>query len=235
MYEFHDLAAIVPLSSNKEIQSLTYDISVNGQIEKALVWQNKIIDGRNRSIACNNLGLELKVEILPDAMTYDEVLNLVISKNIRRSLSTTQKAISAYNAYKKMKQDSKKISTSQIANNWGISNSALEAVIFVSKNQPEYIDILFNGNKVRVANAVNGEVITTNSIVTLSRIIRSNIKNGIVIHREFNTYQNSQSSEGFVNNEAYEWYVQNHGLIKDNSAKIDEILREHANMKFGKE
>jgi len=235
MYEFHDLAAIVPLSSNKEIQSLTYDISVNGQIEKALVWQNKIIDGRNRSIACNNLGLELKVEILPDAMTYDEVLNLVISKNIRRSLSTTQKAISAYNAYKKMKQDSKKISTSQIANNWGISNSALEAVIFVSKNQPEYIDILFNGNKVRVANAVNGEVVTTNSIVTLSRIIRSNIKNGIVIHREFNTYQNSQSSEGFVNNEAYEWYVQNHGLIKDNSAKIDEILREHANMKFGKE
>jgi hypothetical protein len=235
MYEFHDLAAIVPLSSNKEIQSLTYDISVNGQIEKALVWQNKIIDGRNRSIACKNLGLELKVEILPDEMTYDEVLNLVISKNIRRSLSTTQKAISAYNAYKKMKQDSKKISTSQIANNWGISNSALEAVIFVSKNQPEYIDILFNGNKVRVANAVNGEVVTTNSIVTLSRIIRSNIKNGIVIHREFNTYQNSQSSEGFVNNEAYEWYVQNHGLIKDNSAKIDEILREHANMKFGKE
>ena len=234
MYEFHEFAAIVPLSSEKELEALTYDISINGQIDKALVWQNKIIDGRNRSIACNNLGLELKVEILPDEMTYNEIFNLVMSKNNRRSLSPTQKAISAYNSYKEMKRTNKRVSTTLIAKMWGISDSLLEATIFISKHQPDYIDILFNGNKVKVGNVESGEVITTNSIVTLSRVIRSNIKNGIVIHRDYSKYKGYHSGEDFVNEEAYEWFVQNHGIIKDDSAKLDGVLVDYANMKFSK-
>jgi hypothetical protein len=229
MYEFHELAAIVPLSSEKELEALTYDISINGQIEKALVWQNKIIDGRNRSIACNNLGLELKVEILPDEMTYEEIFNLVMSKNNRRSLSPTQKAISAYNSYKEMKRINKRVSTSIISKMWGISDSLLEAVIFTAKYHPEYIDILFKGNKVKVGDVVSGEFITTSSIAILSRIIRSNIKNGVVVTNDYSPKSKNHANFSFVNEEAYEWYMQNHGLIS-----YDESLNALANMQFSK-
>lgn len=233
MYEFHELAAIVPLSSEKELEALKYDISVNGQIEKAIVWQNKIIDGRNRSMACKALGIDLKVEILDDNMPYEEVFSLVMSKNNRRSLSPTQKAISAFNSYKELKQLKKRATVPSVAMMWGISSSVLDAVIFIAKHQPEYIDILFNGNKVKVGNVATGEFVTTNSIVTLYRVVRSNIKNGIVPHSEYVTKTRNHSDAEFVNEQAYEWFVENSSLIKDDSRKLESILVEYANMRFG--
>jgi hypothetical protein len=233
MYEFHELANIVPLSSKKELEALTYDISVNGQIEKALVWQSKIIDGRNRSIACENLGLELKVEILPDEMTYEEIFNLVMSKNNRRSLSPTQKAISAYNSYKETKRIHKKMTTSLIAKMWGISETSLESVIFIVKHQPDFVDALFDGNKVKIADISTGEIVTTTSINRLATIIRSNIKNGIVVENDHSAKPKNYTNFSFVNEEAYEWYIHTYSLLKNDEDKVNGIVVEYANMKFG--
>lgn len=91
VYEFHDVANIFPLMTENEFTALVNDIKENGLREPIWLYDNKIIDGRNRYRAC----IEAKVE--PVFRVYDgaesRLVDFVISLNLhRRHLSTGQKA-----------------------------------------------------------------------------------------------------------------------------------------------
>jgi hypothetical protein len=90
---FHEVASIFPMMGDEEYQSLVADIQVNGLLEPIWIYQNKIIDGRNRYKACRELGIE------PQFREWDgngSLVSFVVSLNLkRRHLTSGQKGMIA--------------------------------------------------------------------------------------------------------------------------------------------
>jgi hypothetical protein len=91
--DFHPAANIFPLMSADEFQRLKSDIEERGQQEDAIVLDGKIIDGRNRYLACRELGLDINCCELEGC---EDPIGFVISANLhRRQLKTSQRAMCA--------------------------------------------------------------------------------------------------------------------------------------------
>lgn len=93
-YLFHEVSSYLPLLEGEEFDGLVEDIKQFGQIEPAILYEGKILDGRNRYRACKQLGIELKIrEWKPSEMTGMTPLQFVISENIvRRHLNIAQRS-----------------------------------------------------------------------------------------------------------------------------------------------
>lgn len=90
--EFHEIAQIFPLMSGNEFDQLKTDIAANGLLEAVWTYQGLILDGRNRYLACKDLGIEPRYQ----EYTGDDLQTFVISKNLhRRHLNETQRAVVA--------------------------------------------------------------------------------------------------------------------------------------------
>jgi N6-adenosine-specific RNA methylase IME4 len=93
--EFHPLANIFPLIEGAEFDDLVADIKANGQREDIVLYEGKVLDGRNRYRAC------LAAGVLPRGVAFDRELHgdplaFVISKNLRRRhLNESQRAMVA--------------------------------------------------------------------------------------------------------------------------------------------
>jgi len=90
--EFHPLANAFPLLEGAEFETLVADIKANGQRELIVVFEDKILDGRNRYRACQVAG------IAPDFTVFegDDPVAFVVSMNIRRRhLDASQRAMVA--------------------------------------------------------------------------------------------------------------------------------------------
>jgi hypothetical protein len=92
-YEIHPAATLFPLMTEDEFEGLKQDIAKNGQREDIVVWCGKLIDGRNRLRACEEL------QRTPSIAELDEDQDpwkYVISHNLhRRHLTTSQRAMVA--------------------------------------------------------------------------------------------------------------------------------------------
>lgn len=92
---FHPVADIFPMMSERERRDLVADIKAHGLREP--VWlhrDGRIIDGRNRYLACRELGVE------PETRTYEvddaDLVSFVVSLNLhRRHLNESQRAMVA--------------------------------------------------------------------------------------------------------------------------------------------
>jgi len=93
---FHPLADIFPLMEGEEFDALVADIKVHGLHEPIMLYQGKVLDGRNRYRACLAAGIEADVgdfeawhrtkQSEADARAY------VISQNLhRRHLTAEQR------------------------------------------------------------------------------------------------------------------------------------------------
>lgn len=105
--EVHEYAKLFPPMSNEEFEELVEDIRQNGQLEPIIVYEGKILDGRNRYNACMKLGIKPKmVDYNGENLTP---LNFVISKNIkRRHLTASQKALLALEIKPLLAEEAKK-------------------------------------------------------------------------------------------------------------------------------
>jgi protein gp37 len=94
--DIHPCALIMPPMDEETYGKFKIDISGHGLIHPIILYQGKILDGRNRYNACRELGIEIKAENWEggsDPITY------VVSNNIhRRHLSPGQRAIAAAKA-----------------------------------------------------------------------------------------------------------------------------------------
>ena len=87
-YKIHRFVKLFPSMTEEEYQDLKEDIKLNGQIEPVLInSNNEILDGFHRSKCVSELGLNLKTTLYKG--TEKDYLNIVISKNIKRRMLTT--------------------------------------------------------------------------------------------------------------------------------------------------
>ncbi len=95
-YDFHDIANIYPLAKEEEYELLKESIKERGQLSPIVIFDKKIIDGRNRYLACKDLSIEPIIEIFTG--TEDEALQYTIELNSgRRHMTKSQSAMMAAN------------------------------------------------------------------------------------------------------------------------------------------
>jgi ParB-like chromosome segregation protein Spo0J len=103
MSQWHPYAKLFPRLPEDRLQELADDIRENGLRQPIVIdRQERILDGRNREVACNIAGVEPTYE--PFLGSDHEALKLVISLNIhRRHLSESQRAMIAAEVATKQK------------------------------------------------------------------------------------------------------------------------------------
>lgn len=89
--DFHSASAIFPLMDGVALAILGEDILAHGLLEPIVLYEGKVLDGRNRLRACDLVGVQPRfLEWQPDGSTPSE---WVISMNLhRRHLTTGQRA-----------------------------------------------------------------------------------------------------------------------------------------------
>lgn len=110
----HPAAELFPMMSGGEFAALKEDIRQNGQRERALLFGGKVLDGRNRIKACEELGIKpdiAEIEECPDPVGF------VLSKNLhRRHLTESQRAMIAAKVANIKREDTLKRGDSRSAN-----------------------------------------------------------------------------------------------------------------------
>lgn len=90
VYDFHPLATIFPPLEESAFNALVEDIKANGQQEPIVLFEDKILDGRNRARAC----WQLKKEVRTRPYTGTDPIGFVLSSNLhRRHLNESQRAM----------------------------------------------------------------------------------------------------------------------------------------------
>ena len=151
--------------TDEELQELADDISIKGQLDDIVLYEGKILDGRNRYLACPMAGVE------PRFSEWDgkgSPLEWVISVNmVRRHLTSSQKAVIALDLLPLLEKEAKhrqrrsegrgkkvakKLATlyggkaTSIAARMARTNSAyVEAVKSIGKQAPELLAKIRSG------------------------------------------------------------------------------------------
>lgn len=153
----HQIAAVFPRLSKTALDELAADIKANGLLDPVVLFEGKILDGRNRYAAC------LQVEVTPSLMEFagdwDAALRFVASKNLkRRDLTNTERAFAAAALAKLSKGRPKNVapatfSQSQAADLVGTSrDSVLRARQVEERGVPELVEAA-KSNEVGLENA----------------------------------------------------------------------------------
>lgn len=88
-YEPHEIAELFPMMSEEELLNQSDDIKKNGLLHPILLFDGKILDGRNRYTSCKMAGVEPRFDIFTG--TFGEALQRVWSENVqRRHLTSSQ-------------------------------------------------------------------------------------------------------------------------------------------------
>lgn len=150
--KFHELAAPFPMLPDKELEAMAEDIRLNGQHFPIVRWQGKILDGRNRWVACERAGVK------PVVKEYrgKDGLGLVVSLNLkRRHMGESQRAMAAA-----------KLANMKVGRNWNnspnsddkISLEQAAGLFYVSRSQVADAKlVLKEGGKEAIAAVEAGE------------------------------------------------------------------------------
>ena len=85
-YELHPACAAWPPMPDDEIAALAADIQTNGQRHPVTLHEEQILDGRNRALACERIGIEPVTQVYEG----DDPIGFVVSVNLHRRHLTTK-------------------------------------------------------------------------------------------------------------------------------------------------
>lgn len=154
--EIHELANLFPLMTDDAINTLATNIRENGLLEKIVLYDGKILDGRNRFMAC------LRAGVTPEFEQYqgNDPLQYVISLNLhRRHLNESQRAviaerlanmtvgnISGSNQHeRKAAKMPDSISQAEAAKMLNVSERTVRNIKAVKESRPELIEQIVSG------------------------------------------------------------------------------------------
>ena len=103
LLEAHKFADLLAPMSKPEYDALKADIDANGQRDPIILFEGKILDGRNRYRAMQELGKKPVTVVFEGGVLDAE--SLVMSKSIRRNLTASQRAGVAVNFKERFQRD----------------------------------------------------------------------------------------------------------------------------------
>ena len=144
----HKFADIFPLMNSKEFNELKRDIKENGQQVKIILFEEKILDGRNRYNACKEIGVDPEFE----EYSGKDALQYVMSTNLkRRHLTDSQKALVGIKylqamKYKRVVSSNHKRNRDIVAEKVGVSGSYIQIAEQVIREKPEMEEVIMRGD-----------------------------------------------------------------------------------------
>ena len=106
--EIHPAAELFPMMGTDELRALADDIKAHGLQEWCVLYQGKLLDGRNRWRACELVGVEPETCERDDEPGFDPIA-YVISHNLhRRHLNESQRATVAAKLKKMLQPEAEK-------------------------------------------------------------------------------------------------------------------------------
>ena len=129
--QFHPLAQTFPLMEDAELKALAADIDAHGLVEPIILYENQILDGRNRYRACREAGVE------PTYRPFmgDDPFAFVVSANLhRRHLTIDQKRDLAA----KLLVRDPRLSDRQIGKMVGLSKNTAADVRYESEGRGQF-------------------------------------------------------------------------------------------------
>lgn len=107
---FHPYAGIFDLIEGFEKEEFQRSIQRHGLMEPIVKYQGMILDGRNRYVACVDLGLDPRFVEFTDIADGMSPLDFVLTKNLtgRRHLTVSQKAMAVLRYKDFLSEDAKK-------------------------------------------------------------------------------------------------------------------------------
>jgi hypothetical protein len=100
-YEFHPIAGVFPLIEGEQYEKFKTDIAEHGQREPGVIYEGRVLEGRNRYRAQKDLGREFICDELPAGV---DPYAFVISANIRRRHLTSEQATDLANKIANLKR-----------------------------------------------------------------------------------------------------------------------------------
>ena len=164
--DFHALANLVPLLTGEKFQGLVENVRANGLREEMVLYEGKILDGRNRYLACIEAGVEPRFRTFGDrASDGDDPRAFVISLNImRRHLSESQRAMIA--ARLANLDEGRPSKTTAIA---GVSQGEAAELCNVSVNSIGRAKKVLNSAIPEIVAAVDSGQVTVNTAASLAQ------------------------------------------------------------------
>lgn len=160
--EFHEIANLFPMMGVDEFEQLKGDIKANGLIEPIVLYEDKILDGRNRWLACGEVGEKPRFDYYQE----DQPVSFVISKNMnRRHLTASQKAMIATNVkpmleiearkrqgartdladFQELVPESSKQARDKAGDLFGVSGRYVSDAELIKRKAPEYVEPIMQG------------------------------------------------------------------------------------------
>ena len=175
-YEFHFFCTLFPEADEKTLSEMAADIKENGLNEPIVLYEGKILDGRNRYLACKRVSVEPTFK----EYTGGEPLQYVVSRNLhRRHLNESQRAILAQRVWKLSKDNGAPITQDAAREQFNVSAASVrkaarieEAAIDDIKKKVEQGVLSINkaANVVKKAQKVTGVDTATASKEDLEKL-----------------------------------------------------------------
>ena len=146
-YEFHEIANGYPYASADEFALLKESINTKGQQTPIILYEGKVLDGRNRYKACRGLGIEPIIDIFNG--TYDEAITYSHELNSgRRNLDKSQKAmVAAFELERsKQKEGIPRITIQQASRIYAISDRYIKRAKKILEYNVNIAEQVFNGH-----------------------------------------------------------------------------------------
>ena len=143
--EFHEIADGYPMTTDEEFIALVDSIEEVGQLENIILYDGKILDGRNRYLACSQLGIQPKIEVFNG--TYDEAITLSNARNgARRHLTSGQKAFTALYAIFSANDRGVRLTQNAAAKIYSVSYKYIQHANTVYTESRKLAEAVFRGN-----------------------------------------------------------------------------------------
>ena len=137
--ESHEFADIFPMIEGQQLEQLKADIKEHGLLQPIVLFEGKILDGRNRYTACKQLGLEPKLETYSGSKPLEYVISLNLQ---RRHLKPDQRAVLAQEIMPMLEEEAKK------RQQGGQGGILLREIIPIAKGRPsEHAGKMFDVNE----------------------------------------------------------------------------------------
>ena len=147
--EVHPIADIWPLMTEPELVRLAEDIAAHGQVMPIILVAGKILDGRNRWLACERLEIEPWTEEVetgdPDALAWSLNEHRRHASESVRAMAAARRATLPVGV--KKADRSNDLSQAEVAANFGVSVPSVKRAATVLKHgTPEVIAAVESGD-----------------------------------------------------------------------------------------